>query len=64
MGRKKGATNNKVTFIIGMIDCPGGRRYSATGTGYYPSSSPIEGGFVDMRDRPLGTLQVWRRRYY
>ncbi|XP_053396799.1 uncharacterized protein LOC128556280 [Mercenaria mercenaria] len=39
------------------VDCPGGTRYSATGTGYYPSSSAIEGGFVDMRDQPLGTLQ-------
>ncbi|KAL4233413.1 hypothetical protein ACF0H5_008094 [Mactra antiquata] len=40
------------------IDCTSGtHRYSATGTAYYPDSSPIEGGFVDMRDQPLGTLQ-------
>src|SRR5262245_24549061 len=26
-------------------------------TAYYPDSSPMEGGFVDMRDRKLCTLQ-------
>lgn len=26
-------------------------------TAYYPDDSPMEGGFVDMRDRPLCTLQ-------
>eukprot|EP00105_Crassostrea_gigas_P017712 XP_011435597.1 PREDICTED: uncharacterized protein LOC105334022 [Crassostrea gigas] len=32
-------------------------RHHARGTAYYPADDPIEGGFVDMRDHPLMTLQ-------
>ncbi|KAL3860225.1 hypothetical protein ACJMK2_010379 [Sinanodonta woodiana] len=39
--------------------CTGGHKYSATGTAYYPSNDPIEGGFVDMRGHPLHTLQAY-----
>ncbi|MBX3223003.1 MAG: hypothetical protein KF795_21000 [Labilithrix sp.] len=31
--------------------------FVARGTGYYPDSSPLEGGFVDRRGAPLRTLQ-------
>jgi hypothetical protein len=31
--------------------------FLARGTGYYPDSSPLEGGFVDRRGAPLRTLQ-------
>lgn len=34
-----------------------GQKFKARGTGYYPDSSPLEGGFVDRRDQPLRTLQ-------
>ena len=34
-----------------------GTRYNARGTGYYPDSSALEGGFVDRQDKPLRTLQ-------
>ena len=37
----------------------GAHRYHATGTAYYPDPSPLEGGYLDMRDTPLKTLQVW-----
>lgn len=33
--------------------------YPSRGTGYFPDSSEMEGGFVDMRDRPLQTLQQY-----
>lgn len=33
--------------------------YAARGTGYYPSSSSIEGGFTDRLGRPLQTLQAY-----
>ncbi|KAK7109691.1 hypothetical protein V1264_013686 [Littorina saxatilis] len=41
------------------VDCHGfGRHsYSARGTAYYPDNSALEGGFVDMRDHKLHTLQ-------
>ncbi|KAH3792154.1 uncharacterized protein LOC127837891 [Dreissena polymorpha] len=41
------------------ISCTGTHRYHATGTAYYPDNSPIEGGFVDMQDTPLQTLQAY-----
>ncbi|XP_046572376.1 uncharacterized protein LOC124280481 [Haliotis rubra] len=41
----------------GALDCPGGHRYSARGTAYYPADNPLEGGFVDMRGARLRTLQ-------
>ncbi|XP_067651089.1 uncharacterized protein [Haliotis asinina] len=41
----------------GGLDCPGGHRYSARGTAYYPADNPLEGGFVDMRGARLRTLQ-------
>lgn len=44
--------------ISGSIDCTGGERHSAVGSAYYPDSSELEGGYVDMRDHPLQTLQV------
>lgn len=31
--------------------------YRAKATGYYPADDPIEGGFKDMRGKPLYTLQ-------
>jgi hypothetical protein len=31
--------------------------FQARGTGYYPDSSSLEGGFLDTRDQPLRTLQ-------
>jgi 3D (Asp-Asp-Asp) domain-containing protein len=31
--------------------------FRARATGYYPDSSPLEGGFRDRRGRPLATLQ-------
>jgi peptidoglycan hydrolase-like protein with peptidoglycan-binding domain len=34
-----------------------GQTFNARGTGYYPDSSPLEGGYVDRRDQPLRTLQ-------
>jgi hypothetical protein len=34
-----------------------GQKFKARGTGYYPDSSALEGGFVDRRDQPLRTLQ-------
>ena len=34
-----------------------GDKFNARGTGYYPDSSALEGGFVDRRDQPLRTLQ-------
>lgn len=34
-----------------------GTKYNARGTGYYPDSSALEGGFVDRQDKPLRTLQ-------
>jgi hypothetical protein len=42
------------------IDCHdfGTHRHHARGTAYYPDNSPIEGGFVDMQDTPLHTLQA------
>ena len=40
------------------LDCTGHHRYHATGTGYYPSNDPMEGGFYDMHGHRLHTLQV------
>ena len=40
------------------LDCSGRHRYHATGTGYYPSNDPMEGGFYDMHGQRLHTLQV------
>lgn len=34
-----------------------GQKFKARGTGYYPDSSALEGGFVDRRDQKLRTLQ-------
>ncbi len=34
-----------------------GQTFKARGTGYYPDSSALEGGFVDRQDKPLQTLQ-------
>jgi 3D (Asp-Asp-Asp) domain-containing protein len=34
-------------------------RFTARGTGYYPDASPLEGGFVDRRGKPLRTLQQY-----
>jgi 3D (Asp-Asp-Asp) domain-containing protein len=31
--------------------------FTSRGTGYYPSSSRLEGGFLDRKDTPLRTLQ-------
>lgn len=31
--------------------------YHAQGSGYYPSSSQLEGGFVDIKGKKLNTLQ-------
>jgi 3D (Asp-Asp-Asp) domain-containing protein len=31
--------------------------FTSRGTGYYPDSSPLEGGFVDRKGAPLRTLQ-------
>src|SRR5215204_6927207 len=31
--------------------------FTSRGTGYYPDSSALEGGFVDRRGAPLKTLQ-------
>jgi 3D (Asp-Asp-Asp) domain-containing protein len=39
------------------VGTPSGPTYLARGTGYYPSSDPIEGGFTDRRGAPLHTLQ-------
>lgn len=36
---------------------PKGPSYRARGTGYYPDSSALEGGFVDRKGAPLHTLQ-------
>src|SRR5262245_34112978 len=36
---------------------PQGKSYTAKGTGYYPDASPMEGGFVDRKGKPLQTLQ-------
>ncbi|XP_052790678.1 uncharacterized protein LOC128224733 [Mya arenaria] len=41
------------------IECTGTHRHHATGTAYYPDPSPLEGGYVDMRDYPLQTLQAY-----
>ncbi len=38
---------------------PQGKRYSARGTGYYPDSSPMEGGYVDRKGHKLYTLQAY-----
>jgi len=35
------------------------RTYQAKGTGYYPDSSALEGGFNDRHDKPLRTLQAF-----
>jgi 3D (Asp-Asp-Asp) domain-containing protein len=32
-------------------------RFTTTGTGYYPDSSTLEGGFLDRKGKPLKTLQ-------
>lgn len=37
--------------------CKGSRRYLAKGTGYYPADDHLQGGFFDMRGKPLQTLQ-------
>jgi hypothetical protein len=51
--------NTSVGGAINNIECTHGRhRHHARGTGYYPADDPIEGGFVDMRDHKLQTLQV------
>jgi 3D (Asp-Asp-Asp) domain-containing protein len=34
-----------------------GHTFHAKGTGYFPDSSTLEGGFKDIRDNPLNTLQ-------
>lgn len=31
--------------------------FDCTLTGYFPDNSPLEGGFLDMRDKPLCTLE-------
>ncbi|XP_025095184.1 uncharacterized protein LOC112564531 [Pomacea canaliculata] len=55
--------NSALTLVFPSVapglDCSGfgSHTYHATGTGYYPDDSPIEGGYVDMRGRPLRTLQ-------
>lgn len=33
--------------------------YKARGTGYFPSTDPLEGGFFDRRGKPLNTLQEY-----
>lgn len=50
----------KSVFSPPALDCSdfGSHSHHATGTGYYPDDSPIEGGYVDVRDHPLHTLQV------
>merc|ERR1712226_1170859 len=45
------------THVSSSLDCSGSHRYSARGTGYYPDSSPLEGGYVDMHGARLHTLQ-------
>ena len=40
------------------LDCLGVHRYNARGTAYYPADDPVQGGFFDMRGKPLNTLQV------
>lgn len=63
-GRKHHNSRNYFyAFFLQGLDCSGfgSHTYHATGTGYYPDDSPIEGGYVDMRGRPLRTLQV---RFY
>ncbi|PVD30046.1 hypothetical protein C0Q70_09307 [Pomacea canaliculata] len=49
----------KSVFSPPALDCSdfGSHSHHATGTGYYPDDSPIEGGYVDVRDHPLHTLQ-------
>lgn len=39
------------------FDPPNGPRYRARGTGCFPDSSAMEGGFVDRQGQPLHTLQ-------
>lgn len=39
------------------LDCLGVHRYNARGTAYYPADDPVQGGFFDMRGKPLNTLQ-------
>jgi peptidoglycan hydrolase-like protein with peptidoglycan-binding domain len=36
---------------------PPGQSFTARGTGYFPDSSAMEGGFTDRKGRPLHTLQ-------
>ncbi len=35
------------------------RTFVSKGTGYYPDASPLEGGFVDRKGKPLRTLQAY-----
>lgn len=55
--------NNFLFLFLGAIndiECTHSHhRHHARGTAYYPADDPIEGGFVDMRDHPLMTLQVF-----
>lgn len=46
-------------LCLASLDCAGfSNCHHARGTGYYPDSSALEGGFVDMRGAALHTLQV------
>ncbi|MGA9520143.1 MAG: peptidoglycan-binding protein [Myxococcaceae bacterium] len=51
-----GASTSNVTPAP---DAPQGKRYSAKGTGYYPDSSLMEGGYVDRKGHKLYTLQAY-----
>ena len=41
----------------GNVGQPSGESFTTRGTGYYPDSSALEGGFVDRRGAKLHTLQ-------
>lgn len=41
----------------GTVGQPSGESFTTKGTGYYPDSSALEGGFVDRRGAKLRTLQ-------
>ncbi len=43
----------------GSVGQASGQAFTSRGTGYYPSSSQLEGGFVDRRGAKLRTLQQY-----
>ncbi len=55
------ASSTPTNAVCGFSSIPavGYHTYSARGTGYYPSSSALEGGFTDRKGQPLYTLQQY-----